>query len=346
MSTTPTDTRQQQQAKLSNTSRFSSPVRTVITGWLLDKQLSPMAAERALQLSGELPKAADWNYFLQKFFLFGGALLLVAGIIFLFAFNWSVLPRFAKFTLLEGLLIAAALSAHRYTLDTRKGQAALFAAMLSCGALLAYFGQTYQTGADPYQLFLTWSILIFPWVLISRLNIAWCLWLTLLNVTLMLYPALDQIKIFWFLGPKDFLYDILFWLNLLIWGTAEIVFHRQRPDSTVASYAWRYRYFMRFSTLLTLACGVMFSNSLVILVVTAAFYVLYFRRRDLLLLTGCCFALIAIGAMQIINFTLFLFDKDGTLSLLSLSLFLMIALVTASLWFARLQRQWRVEERI
>ena len=41
-------------------------------------------------------------------------------------------------------------------------------AVLSVGALMALFGQTYQTGADPWQLFFNWAVVIIPFVLISR----------------------------------------------------------------------------------------------------------------------------------------------------------------------------------
>ncbi len=39
--------------------------------------------------------------------------------------------------------------------------------------LLAVYGQTYQTGADPYELFFGWAILIIGWVAISRFAPLW-----------------------------------------------------------------------------------------------------------------------------------------------------------------------------
>ena len=45
------------------------------------------------------------------------------------------------------------------------GKAALLAAALLTGGLLALIGQTYQTGADTFELFATWAALILPWVL-------------------------------------------------------------------------------------------------------------------------------------------------------------------------------------
>jgi uncharacterized membrane protein len=48
------------------------------------------------------------------------------------------------------------------------GQIALSLAAVVAGALLAVFGQLYQTGADPFELFLTWALIIVPWTLVVR----------------------------------------------------------------------------------------------------------------------------------------------------------------------------------
>jgi hypothetical protein len=41
-------------------------------------------------------------------------------------------------------------------------------ALLNIGGLFAYFGQTYQTGADPWQLFSLWAALSLPLCLSVR----------------------------------------------------------------------------------------------------------------------------------------------------------------------------------
>ncbi|MDY7544982.1 DUF2157 domain-containing protein [Glaciimonas sp. Gout2] len=335
-------------------------VRPAITHWLQEKQITPMAAERAWQLSGELPGRSDWKYFLKNVCLFGGILFLTVGVIFFFAFNWEALPRFAKFILLQGLLISAALLARRFTLDTLKGQTALLAAMLLCGALLAYFGQTYQTGADPYQLFLTWSILIFPWVLVSRLNIAWCLWLGLLNVALTLYPGSALFSLFGGNEGGNTLSVSLFWLNGLIWACTEIVLHRSHPQSAAADNVYRYRFFIRFAALLTLASAtyhIIFLpgrliahpdwiqlSSIVMLIVLSGFFVLYRRRREVVILTGCCFALIAGGTGQLVGILFFGHRPTWLVGLIVIGLFLVIASSMAALWLRRVQRGW-IQER-
>jgi uncharacterized membrane protein len=47
---------------------------------------------------------------------------------------------------------------------------------LTCGALFAYFGQTYQTGADPWQLFALWAALTLPLCLGVRHDALWTAW--------------------------------------------------------------------------------------------------------------------------------------------------------------------------
>ena len=52
----------------------------------------------------------------------------------------------------------------------------LFAALL-VGALLALVGQTYQTGADTFELFAVCAAAILPWVLVACFPTLWVLWL-------------------------------------------------------------------------------------------------------------------------------------------------------------------------
>jgi len=49
-------------------------------------------------------------------------------------------------------------------------------ALLGIGALFAYFGQTYQTGADPWQLFALWAVLALPLCWGARSDVLWAPW--------------------------------------------------------------------------------------------------------------------------------------------------------------------------
>lgn len=95
------------------------------------------------------------------------------GLIFFIAANWEAQDPLAMFLLLETLVVAACYGAGR--LARFRIGLALFG-LLSIGALLGFFGQHYQTGADPWQLFALWSALSLPLAFASRSDLVWSAW--------------------------------------------------------------------------------------------------------------------------------------------------------------------------
>lgn len=93
-----------------------------------------------------------------------GLALIAVSIVYLLAANWWMLPKFVQLFMPQVLLLGSALlSVHfaareklRQSLDTVSG--------LMLGLSLAVIGQIYQTGADSYQLFLLWVLLLLPWL--------------------------------------------------------------------------------------------------------------------------------------------------------------------------------------
>ena len=144
-------------------------------------------AGAALQAAGLLPGRAEWRRFLDQLLLWSGAVALAAAAVFFVAHNWSQLGKLAKFTLLEVLVVAAVAGYWRLGSERAAGKAALLAASILLGALLALFGQIYQTGADTWQLFASWAALILPWVLIGRFAALWMLWIAVVNLALALH---------------------------------------------------------------------------------------------------------------------------------------------------------------
>ena len=143
----------------------------------------------ALEIACVLPNTSQWHRFLGRLFLFFGVTLLIAAIGYFVAYNWDEMGRFAKIALLEIGVIGAALAAARFAPDDLRSRAALLGAVLLTGPLLAFIGQTYQTGADTYELFRAWALLALPWVLVARWRILWCVWLLIANVAVALYFA-------------------------------------------------------------------------------------------------------------------------------------------------------------
>jgi hypothetical protein len=113
--------------------------------------------------------AVEWRRFLDRLLLGLAAVLAGAGVIFFVAANWQELGRFAKFALVELPIVLALAACWRFDLSTRTGQAALVAAALCTGALLALVGQVYQTGADTWELFAAWAVAIAGWVAVARM---------------------------------------------------------------------------------------------------------------------------------------------------------------------------------
>lgn len=95
------------------------------------------------------------------------------GILFLIAANWASLSSMLRFALLEITLGATWFAA--WFRPTSRVPLSLLG-FLICGGLLADIGQTYQTGADPWQLFALWSILTLPLCLSIRHELLWTAW--------------------------------------------------------------------------------------------------------------------------------------------------------------------------
>jgi uncharacterized membrane protein len=148
--------------------------------------LSPRALDRALEIATATPDPSAWHRFLSRTLALLGTALILAGVVCFFAYNWDRLGRFGKLGLIETGIVAAALVAW-WRLPRVSGQIALTAAAVLVGPLLAVYGQTYQTGADPYGLFLTWALLIVPWVIAARFTTLWVIEVVLLDVALTLW---------------------------------------------------------------------------------------------------------------------------------------------------------------
>jgi uncharacterized membrane protein len=111
----------------------------------------------------------------------------LAGVIFYFAYNWDKLGRFAKLGLIQTGIVVCAAGAHWVRNRALASKVFLLSAAVLVGPLLAVYGQTYQTGADAFELFAAWAALILPWVLISEFAGLWIIWLTVVNAAAVLY---------------------------------------------------------------------------------------------------------------------------------------------------------------
>lgn len=207
--------------------------RSDILDWSDQGRIPHDRLREALKIAGVLPGAADWRRFLDRVLLFMGVVMVAAGVIFFFAFNWQDLGRYAKFALVEAPILAALVFAWRLGVEGIAGKATLLFASLMTGALLALVGQTYQTGADTFELFAAWAAAILPWALAARFPALWIFWLALVNAAAALYFI--TVRLWWgMLFAPEKLAWLLFGLNtaaLVVWeglAAAGIAWLRER----------------------------------------------------------------------------------------------------------------------
>lgn len=198
--------------------------------WVAAGVLPPDRLEQALQLTSARPDCGQTRQLLDRLLLVAALLCACSGVIFFFAYNWDAMGRLQKFALAQAALLLSLLPLLRYPLPHWIAQACLFAAGLLLGALLALVGQTYQTGADSFELFLIWALLLLPWAWLGASYALVGLILVLLNLALVLaFNAFSQLAM-------DSRFALMLALNLLAWVPLAIrAWRRQSRWWTLAS---------------------------------------------------------------------------------------------------------------
>lgn len=134
-------------------------------------------------IEGELA----WGNILSRLLFWSGIVFFLSGVIFFFAFNWESLHPFIKFALIQsGIALSVIASLHKILPPLIK-QALVLGACILVGVFLAVFGQVYQTGANSYLLFITWALLILPWVLLQNFSPLWAIFLVVGQIGLVLW---------------------------------------------------------------------------------------------------------------------------------------------------------------
>jgi uncharacterized membrane protein len=146
-----------------------------------------VSARGYIAASDAVRDEAFWARWGRRALLGLGAGQLLAGVVFFFAYNWNDLSDTGKFATIETAVVIAAAGALLVGIDRAFGQILLAAASVLTGVLLAVIGQVYQTGADAFELFVAWAVLILPWTIVSRSAAHWLLWLIVADVALALY---------------------------------------------------------------------------------------------------------------------------------------------------------------
>ncbi|NRA52807.1 MAG: DUF2157 domain-containing protein [Gammaproteobacteria bacterium] len=254
----------------------------------------------AVKMSGILPQPTAWACFINSLLLWVGCITLGLSFIFFLAHNWSHMSRLVKFALVESALVLAILAYLRVQIYSVSSSAALMLGAILLGALMAFFGQTYQTGADPWQLFFYWAMLITPWALISRFVAIWLMWLVLLNLSIGLYCDVNgnplssivegRVSVVWLIfGFNTFSFVV--WVGLsqkLQWLQKQWAIRLLATVAgiTITSLALGYILESSGPSVLALAAWAVFLSSL--------YYVYRVRQIDLFMLAGSCLSVIVV----------------------------------------------------
>ncbi len=141
--------------------------------------ISPAARDFAIDLI-EPPRR--WGLWAGRLLTIVGAALVLAGIVYFFAFNWNHIPPMAKLGGIAVLLTVAFVTVSMVGFDRLVGEVAASAAVVLVGVFLAVDGQIHQTGADAWQLFAGWAALTFVWALLAGSAAVWCIWIAVADL--------------------------------------------------------------------------------------------------------------------------------------------------------------------
>ena len=266
--------------------------RELILHWAEQGHIKAEDIQSALEASDANPSNQEWLHFLKSSCLWLGITAIAAATIFFFAFNWQSISTLTKFTLLQGFMVCTTIAYLKVVPLKRPSTAITFLIAMLTGALLALSGQVYQTGADPWQLFAIWALLITPFALLNHSSALWVLWILLINLALLLYSQTFR-GLFGFLFREEELLGIFLLFNSLSASVFEVMLQLKKPPL-------KNRYAPQLCLLISgfiatwLAIWAIFDSSelqwggpVYLIWIGAVFYYYRHRQFDLFILSGC-----------------------------------------------------------
>ncbi|WGI26231.1 DUF2157 domain-containing protein [Halomonas alkaliantarctica] len=304
--------------------------------------IPPEQVTRAVQSSGLRPSPRAWALFIDRLLLWLGGLALAFAVLFFIAYNWAEMSRWLRFVVMQAAMMLAVGVAIWPMTSQMVQRVALTSATLLVGVLLALFGQVYQTGADPWQLFFSWAVMTLPWVWVARFELLWVLWLGLLNLAIGLYFHTWG-------GP----FGVLTSSDAALWGLFLL------NTLALATWEWGARYWgwprQWAVRLLAVGSGVPVTLLMMTLLVDvglvgspvlavylfwlAALYGVYrYWWPDLFMIAGGCVSSITVTTLLLARVLLWEGDwQEGSLMLISIAVLAMGA--GAVVWLKRLHRE-------
>lgn len=222
-------------------------------------KLNAAGSQKLAQIAGLEREPAQLAHWLPRGVAVLAAVLGGFGVILWIAANWDTLGRFGRFALLQAVFLVMCVGA----LVKPSARVPLgLMALLTIGGLFAYFGQTYQTGADPWQLFAVWAVLSLPLTLSVRSDVLWTPWSLIVSTGISLWVHAHTAHD-WRVEPQDLHIYAMAWSAALGLTLAlSPVFKRWS-----GSGLWAMRTVVTLATLMvtTTSLGALFANKMVLL---------------------------------------------------------------------------------
>lgn len=317
--------------------------RSLILHWIEQGDLKKDQTEEALSAAGVLPDGLRWTVFLENLLLWLGGLALVFAMMFFIAYNWDAMGRFAKFALVEVFIVVCVVAYWKLDVDKVAAKVSITAATILLGVLLALYGQTYQTGADPWQLFFNWALLMLPWALVAQFAAVWLIWVALLNLSITLYFQAMGGLFGLIFSSTEHVFWLLFIFNSLVWIIWELAATRLswlRERWAV----WLIAIASGFSITFLMLTAIFDQYDSEILAVLfyfswlAALYYVYRRLMpDLFMLAGFCLSAVTVTTTFFARHLLDRHDSMGSFFFLTLMVIAMAA--AAAKWLKYVQRE-------
>lgn len=282
------------------------------------------------------PTPSQWQHFIDHFLLWLGSLFITIGGMFFFAYNWTALGKFAKFAILEAIILALMIWAISWGWKKLSGQIALLAAASGVGVLLAVIGQVYHSSAESYQLFLFWSLALIPWAIVARFIGLWVMILVLLNVSTFFYwqqYSDYSVRIWFTFGSLYLLNTIAFFMSVFI----------------IKQRAW----LIQLTYIATLFCltvlyldslfnteGIDWYSSIFIyypVFIMVSLYYFQYKQRDILCLASNALSLITCISVT----TVYIADVDSAGLIILQGLWVVAQASIASYWLRHVAKRWQ-----
>lgn len=296
---------------------------------LISKEAQQAALTQIHQDKTRFPTSLQWRSLFDLMLIWLAGLLIGSGIIFFVAANWQDMSQFVRFALVETCLL---LTLSVYLVIRKRAlnrgdllgfgyttaNALLLLICLIIGSLFALVGQTYQTGADPWQLFAVWGLFVLPLALVAGTELLWLLFGLLVNAALLLYfdafPGAGGLV--W--GANSAL-AWLFVLNLALHLSC-LFLSGEITNSPVAQFTHKQRFFapllrqltilaaLSIVTILSIEAIFDWKNSIWLMIyfalITAGYFLYNRYLQDIFVLAIGSFSLVAVANSLLIRATL------------------------------------------